>query len=87
MYTLGVNQADVFIASNSGGRKIRADLDTCYPRLKSGGMASSATRYDWQQEPINGNGYRELYGYGTGEGGQIDGRLGRGHRRMREGKV
>jgi hypothetical protein len=67
---------------------IQADMDTPYPRLKSGGMSSGATRYDGRQEPINGNGYRDAFGYM--EGGQasaIDGRLGRGHRRMREGRV
>lgn len=65
------------ITASASSRRIQADLDTPYPRLKSGGMSSGWTKYDIGQEPINGNGYKELSG--------VDGRLGRGHRRIREG--
>ncbi|GFZ51403.1 hypothetical protein JCM24511_09165 [Saitozyma sp. JCM 24511] len=49
---------------------VQADLDTPYPRLKSGSVANAWTRYDQTQEAM-----------------AIDGRLGVGHRRMKEGKV
>lgn len=62
---------------------IQADMDTPYPRLKAGGMTSAYTRYDAGNEPVNGNGYRELIGAAS----TIDGRLGKAHRRAREGKV
>jgi len=50
---------------------VQADLDSPYPRTKSGGVASAWTRY----------------GEGNEMSGGIDGRLGSSHRRLKAGQV
>lgn len=67
-------------------RYLYADLDTPYPRLGQGGMSTGYTRYGPDKQAINGNGWFGTDG-GYAEKSLIDGRMGAGHRRMREGRV
>ncbi|WVF67753.1 hypothetical protein IAT40_002512 [Kwoniella sp. CBS 6097] len=57
--------------SSSAQGFVQADLDTPYPRTAGGGASSAFTRYGPDGSIING----------------VDGRMGIGHRRMREGRV
>ncbi|OCF38929.1 hypothetical protein I317_07266 [Kwoniella heveanensis CBS 569] len=57
--------------SSSAQGYVQADLDTPYPRTAGGGASSAFTRYGPDGSIING----------------VDGRMGIGHRRMREGGV
>ncbi|WWC65318.1 uncharacterized protein I303_107936 [Kwoniella dejecticola CBS 10117] len=57
--------------SSSAAGYVQADLDTPYPRTAGGGASSAFTRYGPDGSIANG----------------IDGRMGIGHRRLREGRV
>ncbi|WVQ95319.1 hypothetical protein IAU59_002414 [Kwoniella sp. CBS 9459] len=57
--------------SSSAQGYVQADLDTPYPRTAGGGASSAFTRYGPDGSIVNG----------------VDGRMGIGHRRMREGRV
>ena len=57
--------------ASTASKFMQADLDSPYPRTKTGGVASAWTKYGMENEAIKG----------------IDGRLGSSHTRLGEGRV
>jgi hypothetical protein len=68
---MAVSPRLALLTKAAAARFLQADMDTPYPRDGSGGMTSSMTRYGPDNEIVNG----------------IEGRLGIGHKRQREGRV